>query len=347
MSLLLLLLLTAGPGCHPAQYFSRVPEYTETNPGSSVVLSCIVSDKSALSQCVWQQDGTPVRMQEGKYEWSGQREAGDCSIRILKANLAYDDGLWECQVSQSSYQTNDGLSSSPAQLVVRHPPSQPRIYADGQTFASQRELAVRAGREQVLFCESRGGNPAPALTWSLGDTVLPSTQRNESQGEEGRQWTAISKLVYTFTKADNGRALKCSVFHLALSNNVREASLLLDIQYPPSVRLERNAEVDSDVEDGLDPFRLRCIADGNPQPDIVWRKLGRTSIISLEETLRFEPVSKSDTGTYICMARNELGASDEITARLDVKYPPRNIKTDPETVIGESEKMTGYLDLEL
>ena len=39
------------------------------------------------------------------------------------------------------------------------------------------------------------------------------------------------------------------------------------------------------------------------------------------------------------MARNELGASDEITARLDVKYPPRNIRTDPETVIGESEKM--------
>ena len=335
--LLLLFFFFTPPPVQPAQYFSVVPEYTETNPGSSVVLNCVVSDKSALSQCVWQQDGTPVRMQEGKYEWSGQRDAGDCSIRILKSNLVYDDGMWECQVSQSSYQTNDGLSSSPAQLVVRHPPTQPRIYADGQTFASQRELAVRAGREQVLFCESRGGNPAPALTWSLGDVVLPSTQRNDSQGEEGRQWTAISKLVYTFTKADNGRQLKCSVFHLALSSKVREASLLLDIQYPPSVRLERNAEEESDVEDGLDPARLRCIADGNPRPDVVWRKLGRTSIISLEETLRFEPVRKSDSGTYICMARNELGASDEISARLDVKYPPRNIRTDPETVIGEEK----------
>ena len=42
-------------------------------------------------------------MQEGKYEWAGRRGNGDCSLRILKANLAYDDGMWECQVSQSSH----------------------------------------------------------------------------------------------------------------------------------------------------------------------------------------------------------------------------------------------------
>ena len=39
----------------------------------------------------------------------------------------------------------------------------------------------------------------------------------------------------------------------------------------------------------------------------------------------------------MCLARNALGSSDEISAVLDVKYPPRNIKTDPETVIGEAE----------
>ena len=37
-------------------------------------------------------------MQEGKYEWAGRRGNGDCSLRILKAALAYDDGMWECQV---------------------------------------------------------------------------------------------------------------------------------------------------------------------------------------------------------------------------------------------------------
>ena len=97
-------------------------------------------------------------------------------FRILKANIAYDDGMWECQVTQSSYQTNDGLSSAPAQLVVRHPPAQPRIYADGRTFVSEREVSLLADREQVLTCESRGGNPAPVLSWHVGDVQVRCEQ---------------------------------------------------------------------------------------------------------------------------------------------------------------------------
>ena len=275
-------------------------------------------------------------MQEGKYEWAGRRGNGDCSIRILKANLAYDDGMWECQVSQSSYQANDGLSSEPAQLVVRHPPAEPRIYTDGRTFASERELSVLADREQALTCESRGGNPAPVLTWWLGGTQLEARQRNESAASPDiKQWTAVSSLVHTFSKSDNGKTVKCSVYHEALTSKVREAKLSLDIQYPPSVKLQRIGETGSEVEDGLDPFRLRCLAEGNPAPDIVWRKLGHTSIFSLGEFLKFEPVKKSDSGTYICLARNTIGASDEISAVLDVKYPPRNIRTDPENTLGK------------
>ena len=54
-------------------------------------------------------------------------------------------------MSQSSYQTNDGLSSEPAQLVVRHPPSEPRIYTDGRTFATEKQLSVLSDREQVII----------------------------------------------------------------------------------------------------------------------------------------------------------------------------------------------------
>ena len=30
--------------------------------------------------------------QEGKYEWSGSRESGDCSIKVYSADIVYDDG---------------------------------------------------------------------------------------------------------------------------------------------------------------------------------------------------------------------------------------------------------------
>ncbi len=32
------------------------------------------------------------RMEEGKYEWSGLQERGDCSLRIRSADINYDDG---------------------------------------------------------------------------------------------------------------------------------------------------------------------------------------------------------------------------------------------------------------
>ena len=70
--------------------------------------------------------------------------------------------------------------------------------------------------------------------------------------------------------------------------------------------------------------------------------IGPWSILSLGEFLKFEPVSKADSGTYVCLARNALGSSDEISAVLDVKYPPRNIRTDPENVLGKSRHPPSY-----
>ena len=45
--------------------------------------------------------------------------------------------------------------------------------------------------------------------------------------------------------------------------------------------------------------------------------------------LRFEPVRVSDSGSYICLARNSLGASDELTANINVQYAATDVRTDP------------------
>ncbi len=45
----------------------------------------------------------------------------------------------------------------------------------------------------------------------------------------------------------------------------------------------------------------------------------------------------SDGGSYICLARNDLGSSDEITASVDVRYQARNVRTVP----------ADFLDLEV
>ena len=230
-------------------------------------------------------------------------------------------------MTRSSYEAGDGLSSPTSKLVVRQPPSDPRIFK-GEEMISIQKLSVESGKQETLKCESRGGNPAPLIIWYLDNLEVSSNQRNETELGSSKRWTVISTLEYTFSRGDNGKVVRCTVHHEALTRKVREQSVLLDIQYPPSIKLERSPD-STEVEDGVDTVVLMCIADGNPKPDIVWRKLGQSSIFRIEDQLKFDPVRLSDSGSYICLARNDLGASDEISANIEVRFPPKNVITKP------------------
>ena len=99
------------------QQFVEAPTYREVNPGGEVVLPCVVENKRG--ECRWEKDGTPVGMYENKYEWHGNRSQGDCSLRVKEANIDYDNGVWQCQVTASDFTQRDTLISEGAELVVR------------------------------------------------------------------------------------------------------------------------------------------------------------------------------------------------------------------------------------
>lgn len=86
---------------------------------------------------------------------------------------------------------------------------------------------------------------------------------------------------------------------------------------PPETRLLGTPG--SDIEEGVDTVVLRCVTDANPPAAIVWRRAGKPDISSLEESLQFRPVTRRDSGTYTCEARNSVGVSDPLTVQLDVK----------------------------
>ena len=46
-------------------------------------------------------------------------------------------GEWKCQVTSSSYDSDDALSSNPARLVVRIPPTDPQIYRKGRLMNTE------------------------------------------------------------------------------------------------------------------------------------------------------------------------------------------------------------------
>ena len=99
------------------QQWTEQPRYQEINPHGALVMPCLIQNKKG--ECRWEKDGDPVGMYPTKYEWAGSPEDGDCSLRILDASLEFDDGVWQCQVTPTSFLFKDSLISEGAELVVR------------------------------------------------------------------------------------------------------------------------------------------------------------------------------------------------------------------------------------
>ena len=58
------------------------------------------------------------------------------------SNYRFATGEWKCQVTSSSYDSDDALSSKPARLVVRIPPEDPQIYYKGRLMTDNVSIYI-------------------------------------------------------------------------------------------------------------------------------------------------------------------------------------------------------------
>ena len=82
---------------------------------------------------------------------------------------------------------------------------------------------------------------------------------------------------FSFFKESNGKELKCLALHDAYSRKSRESVTTLNVLYAPIVRLERK-EGENEFEADVENVHIKCMADGNPKPNVVWRKAGGESL---------------------------------------------------------------------
>ncbi|XP_039276455.1 irregular chiasm C-roughest protein-like [Nilaparvata lugens] len=307
-------------GVHCLQRFEKQPSYSEVNPGEDIKLDCIIISKKG--SCSWQKDNKPVGIYLKKYEWAAKNEEeGDCSLWIRAATLEFDDGQWECQVTASDFTTQDALTSTPVRLVVRVAPERPRIEFRGSQLQPGSNLTAGAGDRAAIKCLSRHGNPPPRLEWYLDKEQVTSASRSESvpETDNRRTWLTTSLLDLPLDKHHHDNTLYCVAVHESYPTKSQYVKARLDVTYPPDVKLIGVPE--TDVEEG-DTVVLKCETDANPVASVVWRRAGSLDVASLEESLQFRPITRKDSGTYTCQARNVLGSSEPMTVQLDVKYAP-------------------------
>ena len=132
-----------------------------------------------------------------------------------------------------------------------------------------RQLSLTDSTLETVVCLTRNSNPAPLISWYLGDTAITSgLQTNMTEGETDR-WRSQSELSHKFSVGDLGSVLRCVVTHSGYTNTgaQHQVSVQLDINYKPIVTIARRDSADQ-LEDGVSSVQLTCNVKSSPASDV-------------------------------------------------------------------------------
>ncbi|XP_078617612.1 nectin-4-like [Branchiostoma floridae x Branchiostoma japonicum] len=229
----------------------------------------------------------------------GDAAKNEFHLKIRRATRD-DEGIYRCSTL--------GLEPVDATLTVVVP-------AAGPPMITGDEGPIMAGRQLRLSCSSRGGHPAPHLTWYNGTDRIEAPQR----ADDGVGGDVTSQSISArITKWDNGVNLTCVADQgFPTLTPALTASTILAVHYPAEVMVPRPS---LHVLVGS-PANLTCLTEGNPAATIAWRKM----VDSTQDqgsmsgsSLYIPKVSKDDAGVYQCSADNGVPPAGVGTVSLDV-----------------------------
>ncbi|XP_061426286.1 matrix-remodeling-associated protein 5-like isoform X2 [Lethenteron reissneri] len=190
-------------------------------------------------------------------------------------------------------------------------------------------VSVAAGRPLSLPCAASGW-PEPAVSWALpgdGGRLLPD--RRSGAGSGVRVFANGTLLVPAVTRHDAG-TYRCAAANVV---GVDSADVLVTVLGPPRVAAPPPADVAVPYGGAL---RLRCVAEGEPQPVVVWRlpsggtasmwfAADRRVRVLPDGSLALDGAVASDAGRYVCTVRNRYG-EDSAAAAVSVTMRPARIE---------------------
>ncbi|XP_050301684.1 peroxidasin isoform X2 [Anthonomus grandis grandis] len=300
--------------CEPPKIVEN-PEDIQITIGGTAIFKCSVQSDEEPS-IVWMKENEELIPDNKKYKLM------DNGTLMIQNTEETDGGYYECFAKNPEGE----VRSRPARMVVDNGFQSENQVIEGsyempKLILAPKTTSVTPGTRQVRLDCRAIGNPPPRITWSHnGREIAPSYRHLTSP--DG------SLTILDIEESDHG-SYRCE----ASNYNGRvsaEANILIKVAPIFSIQPE-NINVITGKS-----IRLVCVASGTPVPQMIWYKDDLEIVPSDDRvyfnadrtTLEIINAIETDSGLYVCEAKNELG-SREVSARVKVSQsddrPPKLI----------------------
>ncbi|XP_014819207.1 PREDICTED: neuronal cell adhesion molecule isoform X20 [Calidris pugnax] len=194
-------------------------------------------------------------------------------------------------------------------------------------ITAPRNLVLSPGEDGTLICRANG-NPKPDITWLANGVPIAIAPEDPSRKVDG------DTIIFSHVQERSSAVYQCNAsneYGYLLAN-----AFVNVLAEPPRILTPAN-KLYQVIADS--PALLDCAYFGSPKPEIEWFKGVKGSILRGNEyvfhdngTLEIPVAQKDSTGTYTCVARNELGKIQN-EVQLEVKDPTMIIKQPEYKVI--------------
>nr|XP_046149733.1 roundabout homolog 2 isoform X2 [Oncorhynchus gorbuscha] len=199
------------------------------------------------------------------------------------------------------------------------------------------DVVVAAGEPAILECIPPRGHPEPTTYWKKDKVRI--------EDKEDRITIRGGKLMISNTRKSDAGMFICVGTNMVGERDSETAQLTV-FERPTFLRRPINQVVLE--EEGVE---FRCQVQGDPQPNVRWRKddvdvpRGRYEIKYDKEDylLRVKKASASDEGTFTCLAENRVGkveASASLTVRARPVAAPQFVIRPRDQIVAQGRTAT-------
>uniref|UniRef100_A0A8C5SUL2 Immunoglobulin superfamily DCC subclass member 3 n=1 Tax=Laticauda laticaudata TaxID=8630 RepID=A0A8C5SUL2_LATLA len=290
--------------------FHMHPESMSVEEGGVARFQCLIQGVPEAT-ITWEHNRTALLTEDYRFTLL---PAGILQITGVRQS---DVGTYRCMarnIANTRYSQEAALSISM---------SVPKVFKEPVILSGPQNLTITIHQTAILECIATG-NPRPIVSWSRLD--------GRSIGVEGIQVLGTGNLMISDVSVKHAGVYVCAANRPGTRVR-RTAQGILMVQAPPEFVQWPQSLSKTPGTSAI----FTCVAQGVPEPHLVWLKNGKVLVpgdnIKLthnNSTLMIQGITSNDEAIYQCIAENSAG-TNQASARLAVALS-KELPSSPERV---------------